>query len=244
MSIKKAVTRAVAAVVVAVCAFANANAETNFYEYVEAGGAKYNTGYFPNASSVISFKGMFAERKKSETNTKLFAAYRNGDSVATQVGIKDGSGCSLSVSCWTRGSSACLGSLDNIVEGWACMLTGVISNTTRKCVINGQSLDMSSVETGNTWAPELALHGSASSTYSSKTRLYYVSISEGGLPVHDYRPCSVDGVAGYFDLVTGTFVGNSNFTIGGNRLYRLTAVAETTEERLSLVLEDLFCHTL
>ena len=217
MSIKKAVTRTVAAMVVAVCAFTKANAATNFYEYVEAKGwGGMGSGYQHSLKTVVTFKGMYVTKAEY---APLFAAYATEDRAATRVILKGTDEKSILVNSYTKaGQSA---ALDNIVDGLGCVITGVVSNPTHSCVINGRALDMSSKDVGANWGEKITLQGG-----NCTTRLYYLTISEDGQLLHDYRPCTADGVSGYYDLVTGKFGTKGTYgslTAGGNRLYRLTA---------------------
>ena len=192
-------------------------------EYLQGTGTQYiKTGYTMNSSSTADFKaqfqgtpanghwhGVFGQRSANTdkagacvflytaNNTTTFWKTLNGDDNTSLVPAMN-TDYTFHISKTGAASTVTGGSLVNAVLGTA---------TTTMC--SGDAYIFNLRQSGGVW----------SVNDSAKMRLYYLTFSENGTPVHDFVPARrlPDGVLGLYDKNNGAFLVNSgsgSFTCG------------------------------
>ena len=165
------------------------------YSYIDSDCATVSTLYVPNTSTHIEFKAAFLN-KNGDYKALFGQPYKSENHDILRVISKGTDFNSLYVNCCSRTGSAM--GFDNVttdigqdIEGWFSYSSGG--------KING-------VERG-----AKTTSGTASSEYvdlhntSTKTRIYYFRVKEGGVLLKSFVPCTYDGVPGYCETVNGMF---------------------------------------
>ena len=193
-------------------------------EYLQGSGSQYiKTGYTMNNTSTADFKaqfqgapangywyGIFGQRASGSDKAgacvflyttggkTTFWKTLNGDANTSLAAAMD-TDYTFHISKTGAASTVTGGSLDNAMLGTA---------TTTACSGNAYIFNLN--QGGSVW----------NSSYGARMRLYYLTFSENGTPVHDFVPARrlPDGVLGLYDKNNGAFLVNSgsgSFT-GGN----------------------------
>ena len=165
------------------------------YSYIDSDCATVSTLYVPNTSTHIEFKAAFINANGSYK--ALFSTpYKGEEYDILRVISKDTDYNSLYVNCCSitrdaMGFDNVTKKLGDVIEGWFSYSSGG--------EING-------VERG-----AKTTRGTASSEYvdlhntSTRTRIYYFRVKEGGVLLKSFVPCTYDGVPGYCETVNGMF---------------------------------------
>ena len=192
-------------------------------EYLQGSGSQYiKTGYTMNSSSTADFKayftgqpsghwhGVFGQRSNGNdtagaclflynTNNKTtFWKTLNGDANTSLVPVMN-TDYTFHISKTGAASTVTGGSFVNAVLG-----------TARTATCSGDAYIFNLKQGGGVWDGSRCAH----------MRLYYLTFSENGMPVHDFVPARrlPDGVLGLYDKNNGAFLvnaGSGAFT-GGN----------------------------
>jgi len=181
--------------------------KTIYVEYVQASGkASVDTGYKANAKTVIAFSGQYVNRN-GQTYPALFKAYTAEGSVATRVILQNTDEKSVYISCYSQANQSW--GLQNVIPTAGQVITGLLNRVTNTYVVNGKTAT-GAKSVGTLTDTTIKLHDPDK---TSVTRLHYLTISEDGVVLHDFRPCVRDDVVGYVDLVDNSFHTSSTGTL-------------------------------
>ena len=163
------------------------------YSYIDSDCATVSTLYVPNTSTHIEFKAAFLNANGSWK--ALFAAYESDNHDSLRVISKNADYNSLLVNGCSRGNAGVY--VNNVttaigqpIEGWFSSSGGQINGVTVGATPTRGTASSKYVDLHNT---------------STRTRIYYFRVKEGGVLLKSFVPCTYDGVPGYCETVNGMF---------------------------------------